>query len=181
MYDKISYLESMVVHSKAMFARCVEDSDDAVKAISSVVELLLDDSNRIAEMSADTENEINAIRGIISEINQETTAETLHKLIKTLSDLMNDHKSVPQIITPIIEALQFQDAMRQQLENLGRALDLWLTRLKNGDSQELTIDELTAFGKELIAITTMQSERNIIRQHISGLGEEEKAKDVMMF
>lgn len=178
---EIEYLESMVAFSKEIFGKCISDSDEAVRAISSVVELLLKDSNRISKMSEDTASAIKNLENVISEINQKTSATALKKLIGALSGLMMEHKSVPQIIMPIIEALQFQDALRQQMENLGRAMQLWMdVRRKNG-ANKISEEELVALGTQMLKVTTMQSERDLIRKFISGLGEEKKADSVMMF
>jgi hypothetical protein len=81
---------------------------------------------------------------------------------------------------PIVEALQFQDAIRQQMENLGKVLEAWYSaRVEVGPNP--TNAQLTALGEKMLKLTTMQSERDIIRRHIGGLSDEVKVDDVLLF
>ena len=178
---RIEHYQGMVEYSKGIFDKVIEDSDQAVQAITKVIEHLVEDSNRISKMSEDTANAIKNLAIVISEINQKTTASALKKLINALSGLITEHKTVHEIIMPIIEALQFQDALRQQMENLGKVADHWYALRANGGSPDLSEEEMKKFGEQLLACTTMQAEREIIRRHISGLPEEEKADDINLF
>ena len=93
---------------------------------------------------------------------------------------MSENRGVDEIVSPIIEALQFQDIFRQHLENLHKSLQLWV-EMRIDASEKGEDSHLTFFGKCLLKATTMQDEREIIRRHISGLGEEKKAEDMVFF
>jgi hypothetical protein len=175
-----AYFDSMVVFSKAIMKKCSDDSDEAVRTISSVIDILLKDSSRISKMSADTQAAIKGLEGVISEMSHQTSGATLNKLIKALSGLVKEHRSVNDVLMPIVEALQFQDSIRQQMENLGKIMGAWLaTRIELGPN--ISAEQLTALGDAMLKMTTMRSEREIIRMYIPGLAEEAKVDDVMMF
>jgi len=180
MSSQTAFYESMIEYSEAIMLKCIQDSEEAVRSISKVIDFLLSDSGRISKMSSDTLNAVKNLESVISEVDQKTTAATLKKLIVALSGLVKEHRSVNDVIMPIVEALQFQDSIRQQMENLGKVMKIWIaTRIELGSN--LTADQEVAFGEKLLKVTTMYSEREIIRRYIPGLPEEQKAAEVTLF
>jgi hypothetical protein len=87
---------------------------------------------------------------------------------------------VQSVIQPIIQALQFQDKLRQNLENAVRMLPAWMEFRKDLPMQ-ITQEKLQEFGKVLMTKTTMISERDVIRAHIDGLAPEAEIAPVIMF
>jgi len=180
MTAQIAFYESMIAYSEAIMLKCIHDSDEAVRSISKVIDFLLKDSSRISKMSSDTLNAVKNLESVMSEVDKPTTAATLKKLITALSVLVKEHRSVEDVIMPIVEALQFQDSIRQQMENLGKVMKIWVaTRIELGAN--MTPDQERAFGEKLLKVTTMFSEREIVRRYIDGLPEEQKAADVTLF
>ncbi|MEI6398637.1 MAG: hypothetical protein WCO71_07700, partial [Pseudomonadota bacterium] len=120
------------------------------------------------------------LESVMSEVEQKTTVATLRKLISALSVLVIEHRSVNDVVMPIVEALQFQDSIRQQMENLGKVMKIWIaTRIEIGVN--LTPDQTRDFGEKLLNVTTMFGEREIIRRYIPGLPEEQEAAEVTFF
>lgn len=174
------FYESMIQYSNGIMKKNTEDSDAAVRSISQVIDMLLKDSGRISKMSSDTLSAIKSLESVISEIGQQTSAATLKKLISALSGLVKEHRSVNDVIMPIVEALQFQDSIRQQMENLGKIMKVWMaTRIESG--ADLSPAQMVEVGEKMLKNTTMISERDIIRKYISGLTAEAKVDDVMLF
>lgn len=170
----------MITYSKAIMAKSIADSDQAVRAISSVMEILLADSNRISKMSSDTLSAMKGLESSISHVGADRSSHSLKKLIVTLSGIAKEHRAASEMLMPIIEALQFQDAIRQQMENLGKVMDLWLVSRKEVGPNP-SAEQLQAIGERLLKVTAMQSERDIIRSHIKGLAAESKSDDLMLF
>ena len=123
---QIEYFETMVSFSKTIMNNCIADSDNAVQAMSTVIEILLKDSSRISKMSLDTQESLKKVDGVLSEIAKDKTGAGLNNLIVSLSGLIKEHRSVETVVMPIIGALQFQDAIRQQMENVGKVMSQWL-------------------------------------------------------
>jgi hypothetical protein len=174
------YFETMVTFSKSIMNKCIEDSDEAVRTISSIIEILLNDSSRISKMSTDTQEALKKVDGVLSDAGQKKSSQNLGKLIQALSGLIKEHRSVSDVLMPIIGALQFQDAIRQQMENIGKIMAAWLVaKVELGANP--TAEQLMRVGEGMLKLTTMRSEREIIRKYILGLPVEAKVDDVMMF
>ncbi len=174
------YYISLIKYSKDIMVQCVADSDAAVSSMSSVIDMLLKDSGRISKMSADTLAAVRNLEGIVAAVSNKPTAETLKKLIDALFGFVKENRSVNDVIMPIVEALQFQDSIRQQMENMGKVMEAWSeARLTLGDHP--TEAQITEIGAKFLKLTTMISERDIIRRHISGLPHEAAVDSVTLF
>jgi hypothetical protein len=174
------FYQSMIKYSEKITERCIQDSDDAVKSISMVIDFLLKDSSRISKMSSDTINAIQNLESLITEMSQKRSKELLRKLINALSGIVKEHRSVNDVIMPIVEALQFQDAIRQQMENVCKIMQIWL-RARLECEKNPTPEHLQRMGETMLKATTMIRERDIIRKHVQGLPAETAADSVMLF
>ena len=180
MTAETKFYQSMINYSEQITDRCIRDSDDAVKSISLVIDFLLKDSSRISKMSSDTLTAIQNLEKLITEMGQKQSKELLKKLISALSGIVKEHRSVNDVIMPIVEALQFQDAIRQQMENVCKVMKIWLNhRVECGDSPNP--EQLRSMGEKMLTATTMIRERDIIRKNIAGLPAETEADSVMLF
>ncbi len=109
------------------------------------------------------------------------------KSIKEFSAYVQDNekrKEVDDFVCPIIEALQFQDRIVQNLNNLSKMLTVWTDChqrfLAEGKCQE---QELVEFSNKLLACSTMHSEKEIIEQkfQIADKSNSKKPGDVLLF
>ncbi len=174
------YFETVHAYSISIMKKCTDDSEEAVRLITGIVEILLNDSTRISKMSIDTQTALQKVDGVLSDASRKNSGQGLSSLIAVLCGLVKEHRSVNDALMPIIGALQFQDAIRQQMENIGKIMGGWLSA-RGEVGANPTAEQLTNVGAAMLALTTMQSEREIIRKYIPGLPEEEKVDDVMMF
>ena len=174
------YYLSLIQYSKEIMTYCVTDSDAAVSSMSAVIDMLLKDSGRISKMSADTLAAVKNLEGIVAEVSNKPTALTLKKLIDALFGFVKENRSVNDVIMPIVEALQFQDSIRQQMENMGKVMECWAeARLTMGDNP--TEEQIRELGSKFFKCTTMISERDIIRKHIAGLPADIAVESVNLF
>ncbi len=82
---------------------------------------------------------------------------------------------VSRYVSPIIEALQFQDRISQTMDCIGRSMVKWLEfRAAVGDADSLTEEQKIAFGTMLLKLTTMKEERDVIRENIPTMPQEEE-------
>lgn len=174
------YFQSLIDYSDAIMVKSIEESDLAVKTISGVIEILLNDSSRISKMSSDTIAAMKTIESSLNTSNSQTSPMKVTKLISALRGIVQDHRTSNEILMPIIEALQFQDLIRQQMENLGKVMRAWFEARKEFGVAP-TEAQVLEFGKKILSMTSMQKERDIIRGHISGLPNETKVDDVILF
>ena len=87
--------------------------------------MLLEETERLATLS---ENSIDAVHSLRSEIertmNDAEPQNKIVRLIDGLKVLSKEHDEVRGMMMPIIEALQFQDRMKQNLENLKKEREI---------------------------------------------------------
>ena len=67
-------------------------------------------------------------------------------------------------------ALQSQDHIRQNIENIGRFHQLWSSyRLNIINRESIDDEQLKKFGNEILSQMTTHAEREIIEKHIPGI------------
>lgn len=159
---------------------CVSESEASTAQVSDAIELLLQDTARVSQLSKQS---LDAIAGLQKSLKlPRKQGPDLAQVISSLSDLANEHEGVQDLVQPIIRSLQFQDRLRQNLENIQKMIPLWLkTRQAFERGQSLSYNELVGFGTELMKHTTMKSERDIIRKFIAGLEPEADIAEVNFF
>lgn len=172
--------ERLRLFTEASLTWCARESEAATGRVSQTVSLILDNATRVSSISQESLAVLQGLRETIKKHTQADKKTPVHQLLKSLETLATEHEEANAIISPIVEALQFQDRMRQNFENMSRMLGVWLEeRSKLG--AEVSEEELQNFGRALMAKTTMPSERNVVRQHIAGLEPEAAAAPVLLF
>lgn len=110
------------------------------------------------------------------------TAIKATDLISALKQLTAEESDVLNLANPVIEALQFQDKVTQQMENMVRMIAVWAAQRSHAKpGPELLPADKIAFGEALLACTTMPSECDAFRLAIPELPEEKSADSVTLF
>jgi hypothetical protein len=173
-------VERMHVFSQKTLEWCAHESETSTARVTEAIDLLLQNTARVSQISAESVAAIQGLQKAISLRFAERNRENFAKLIQNLEELAGEHEEVQSVIQPIIQALQFQDKLRQNLENAVRMLPAWMEFRKDLPMQ-ITQEKLQEFGKVLMTKTTMISERDVIRAHIDGLAPEAEIAPVIMF
>ncbi len=173
-------VERMHIFSQKTLEWCAHESEISTARVTEAIDLLLKNTARVSQISAESLAAIEGLQKAISLRFGDNSRENFVKLIKNLEDLAGEHAEVQNVIQPIIQALQFQDKLRQNLENAVRMLPVWIEFRKDLPMQ-ITQEKLQDFGKALMTKTTMISERDVIRAHIDGLASEKDIPAVVMF
>ncbi len=159
---------------------CIKESEKEAAYISDAVNLLVQDIERRSSMTSTTIEALNQVKGKIESFFKQSKMN-VPKLMLELKKLSSNQKEMHELIHPIIEGLQFQDRLRQNLENYTKIVRLWIKE-RNISTDEKSSDAiLHKFGEKLLTCTTSTDERDLIRQLIPSLPEEKKVDDVMMF
>ena len=160
---------------------CATESEAEVTRIYGSLQVLMNDVKRRSSMSDVALSAVSELQDQITTTCGEGGQADITKLVSVLKRFTSDNAELMDLTSPIIEALQFQDRLRQNLENAGKILAVWLSRrneFSGGDAQK----HLVTLGEEFLKCTTTAEERNIIRTMIEGLPPEVTAvDDVMMF
>ena len=157
---------------------CANESEESTAKVSQAIDTLLNDAARVSELSSDS---IQAISGLQSKLKVHfDSGSSIDDLVETLSKLANEHDEVKNVIHPIIESLQFQDRLRQNLENIAKMIPAWL-EARQTFGVAASQQDLRDVGEKLLKLTTMKEEREQIRSQIEGLSNDEAQDSVMMF
>ena len=143
--------------------------------------VLLKKTARVSQLSEDS---LKAIEEFKSDLDEKlsNTECNLTDLVSNLKKLTHENAEAKAIIGPIIEELQFQDRLRQNLENIAKTVEVFLEfREVVQGSGALTEQIKQDFGNKLCQKMTMKSERDIVRGYIAGLDEEKDQESVQFF
>jgi crotonobetainyl-CoA:carnitine CoA-transferase CaiB-like acyl-CoA transferase len=173
-------VERLHVFSQKTLEWCSQESEVSTARVTVAIDLLLQNTARVSQISAESVAAIQGLQKAISIRFAERNKENFAKLIQNLEVLAGEHAEVQNVIQPIIQALQFQDKLRQNLENAVRMLPVWIEFRKDLPMQ-ITPEKLQEFGKALMTKTTMISERDVVRAHIDGLASEPDIAPVVLF
>lgn len=172
----------LVAFSEQSMKWCSKEAEVSAEATGNVLSMLLTDATRVSKMSAETLAALDTLKAQLQIASKLVPDERTRSIVGTLKSLSAQHLEIGEFATPIIETLQFQDRIRQNMENLAKMIKIWmLDREMELEPGNLSADAAKAFGERLLKATTMQSERDVVRKFISGLPEEQKSQDVMLF
>jgi len=106
-------------------------------------------------------------------------------LSKQLEKLSESDKELANMIAPVIMALQFQDSVRQSLENIIKCFQEFTNNSQNISQQKLSGDVEKSFWTTMENKFTTTEERNIVRKTVYGpnakLIEDTEKTDPFMF
>ncbi len=179
MIDREQIVERMGRFSSASMLWCAHEADRIVNSVVEILDILVEDADRISSLSKDTLLAIQESRGRVVELQRSESGEALlanhtQMLIKELDSLVQTHHEIGELVGPILNVLQFQDRFSQNMQNLERMLKVWQeTRKKVESSNSFGLEEREAYGKALYEFTTMESERRLLRSYFNDLPEEQ--------
>ena len=156
---------------------CAKEAEEGTTRVTGAIDVLLKDLARVSLMSSDSLKSLERLQKLLHTVDKKNYQQ-LHTSLKALS---RENSDIDTYVHPIMEALQFQDRFRQNLENALKMIDIWQEQRIEFDQGSVRHDVLLDFGKSLIAKTTMRRERDVIRKHIAGLGSEQDTPRVSIF
>lgn len=158
---------------------CVKEAEQGTTRVTGAIDGLLQDIARVSAMSSDSLKALEGLKSMLRSFDN----SNYNQLHKSLQSLSREHSEINQYIQPIMEALQFQDRFRQNLENVVKMIDVWQAerkRIEAGTGEGSPVS-LQSFGQALVDRTTMKRERDVIRNHIDGLPAEVEVSRVNLF
>lgn len=182
------YVDDLRRFTKESMQWCINESENAAKAVAQSLDFLVKETERVSKFSRESAQAIEILetqlKAFISKSNGDIT---LAQFTSTVGDLLKYNGDLKDIIDPIVQALQFQDRLRQNLENQQKMILIWLEiRARIQKDGEITNELLSKFSKALGDATTMKEERDILRKYLPNEylpDEQEKGseEDVLFF
>ncbi len=178
---------------EAALIKSVEVTEVATLKIGETMNTLLQDSERIANLSNQSLDALEKVKEQILSLAQqkeELSAEQdpkkkgkINYVVGALQELSSKDQSISDLIEPIITALQYQDRIQQNFGNLAKFIRLWGDGLSSTDLEQIMTlydpegETFEPFGQTLYDTTTMEGERDILRECFTTLSEEKSIED----
>jgi hypothetical protein len=183
-YDTI---QNFIKYSSLSMGQCVQEAEKSVVVAGKILEIVTLDVGRVSKMSDDTLKILEDIRTNIESAEAKSHSNTgavfpsnssVRDLIVTLRSFSKDNSEIQNLIMPIVESLQFQDRVRQQMENVVKMFPIWLearNQIENGIYPAGDWESATSeFGLRLLKCTVTKEEREELRNIIPSLPPEEE-------
>lgn len=170
------FLQDMLEYTKECIAMCTKSSENAVVVVDKTLQFLTEDLNRISSMGKQTIEILADLRRQMAQQgdDQKIGTKPLHNVVKVLKKVKSDHAEIDSFIMPIIQSLQFQDRVRQQMENSIKMITAWLETRKNLNGRPITVAECNELAKTFMSYTTTEEERVAIRSGFPGVREDKQ-------
>ena len=174
------FISNFIEFSDGSMKWCCNESENASSSIMSILDHLLSDAERVSKMSQDTLDAVQTLKKIKLEKQGQSDDNMTKDLISGLVQLTQQHQDVAELIHPIIEALQFQDRITQNMQNMVKMLGVWWasrSSWENGGDKE----KMSEFAHALYEKTTMVEERDLLRGMWPSLPAEPETQDAILF
>ncbi len=123
--DVNTLLERLLVFSQISLNHCIEQTQQAFDELLTLLNLVTGESKDVAYLFTDQEETFKDIKMILSESKGASSIEA-KKLISQIESTKNKHsEEASDLIQSFMVALQSQDIIRQNIENIGRFHHSW--------------------------------------------------------
>lgn len=150
------------------------NSDDAAASVSLIFDIITaieQEAEQAGDFSAETHQAFSSLKQIAKGLNNPAKRESTKIMVALLNNRMSMNDSIQDLIKPVMVSMQFQDRIRQNMENLAKMMLIWMATRKRIMLSKKPLDDNTKqqIGLDLIDGMTMESERSIIKKYIPQL------------
>ena len=174
--------ERLFEFSQASLNDCVRQTQQAFDELLILLNLVTGESDDVAYLFTDKDETLSDIKAILSK-NQTSNNQQASKMIGEIASARSKHsEEATELIQSFMVALQSQDIIRQNIENIGHFHHCWST-CRNVMKKNEQVDEsgLLNFGQELVSKMTSLPEKVIIEQFIPGVEVSDEGDDGVFF
>ncbi len=178
----VSLSERLCDFSKSSLDDCIDQTQNVFEELMKLLSLITGESEDVAYLFADSNESLADIKSIL--INYQNADEHQAKqLLHEMAVSRKKHsKEADKLIQKFMVALQSQDIIRQNIENIGKFHLLWSEyRESIKQSENFNEQQRITFGNEVMNQMTSHAEREIIKQLIPGIILEESEDDDMFY
>lgn len=152
-------IKGFIEFSKQSIDWCKKESEKSIIGIMEIMNKISDDATRVSKVSQEA---LNILEELKSSLSSPEKKPELTDITSILRDFKYNNQQVDSTIHPIISALQFQDRISQNFDNIKAMLTIWW----EARNSEISLED---FGSKLLSQTKMEEERDIIHGVIEGL------------
>ena len=175
-------LERLFEFSQASLNDCVEQTQHAFDELLILLNLVTGESDDVAYLFTDKAETLSDIKAILKK-SQSLNSQQASNMIGEIASARSKHsEEASELIQSFMVALQSQDIIRQNIENIGHFHHCWSTcRDSMKKSEQLDEGLLLGFGQELVAKMTSLPEKVIIEEFIPGVDVSDEGDDGVFF
>ncbi len=163
--------ERLLQFMKESLGWCVSESEKSTQMVMQAIDGMLKKAERVASISSESLKALTTLTEAFGRHYADQAREQpVENLLGSLEALSQEHREVSGVIGPVVESLQYQDLLRQNLDNMIKITAAWIELRARAHAQVISPTEI---GEELLKCTSTVEERNIIRRFIQGLPPEE--------
>lgn len=164
-------LERLFDFSHASLNECISQTQQAFDELIVLLNLVTGESSDVAYLFLDKSETLTDIKNIITKSQDSNKDNKAGELIQEIADTRTKHsKEATGLIQSFMMALQSQDIIRQNIENIGHVHHIWSSYRKViKASKKLSPNYLIDFGQDLISKMTSHPEQVIVEGFIPGV------------
>ncbi len=163
-------LERLFEFSQSSLDDCISQTQQAFDELLTLLNLVTGESDEVAYLFSGDNDSFNDIKAILSK-HASNNGQQASDIISQIAATREKHnEEAGALIQSFMVALQSQDIIRQNIENIGRFHGTWATfRDKIKDTEYHNENLEIEFGQQLMTLMTSHSEREIIEHNIAGI------------
>ena len=145
-------------------------SSEAIDPILQIIVEVRETSISASNISDDSIEALEKIKQVVDTVSHSSKKAATKILLGSIQNRIDIDDTIDELVRTIMTSVQFQDRIRQNMENLSKSILSWRS-LRSGTAteNELSEESKKTLGTKLIDNMTMSDERDIIRNHIPNL------------
>ncbi len=178
--NKEELVRDYLEFSKESVIWMIRVSEEDIGRVSHTLNLIIDDVDRRSTISKETLSLLENVKERLDDIcnQREVSAK---EVLTSLTSIGQEETEVIQLVQPLIKALQFQDRLNHILGNYQKLSDFWLSKREKFKNSELSKQDIQDLGLRMFKLTSSNEERQIIRDQIPGLPDDDVDSKEIMF
>jgi len=163
-------LERLFEFSQSSLDDCICQTQQAFDELLTLLNLVTGESDEVAYLFSDDNDSFNDIKAILSKHASDNGQQASDIISQIAATREKHNEEAGALIQSFMMALQSQDIIRQNIENIGRFHSTWATfrnKIKGTESHNENLE--IEFGQQLMTLMTSHSEREIIENNIAGI------------
>ncbi len=167
------FMTRMEKYCTQVFQWGSEDSAASTTLIIDIINIIQDKAQNSGDFSDESKDAFSNLSEIAMGFNSPHKRESTKILVSLMKNRFDVKENIQALVQPIMMAMQFQDRIRQNMENLSKLLLIWISSRRDHDDEKTLSDEtLTNIGTKILDCMTMTSEKDVIYTHIPQVADQ---------
>ena len=181
--DVSDLLERIFAFSHASLKECILQTQQAFDELIMLLDLVTGESKEVAYLFTDENESLSDIKNIISKSHNTPKNKQASHVIKEIAKAREQHSTEAKgIIQSFMVALQSQDIIRQNIENIGHVHKVWnFYRHSIKMQKKVSANYLIDFGQDLMGKMTSHPEQVIVEGFIPGVDAGSEGEESIFF